>query len=162
MNSLVLADSWSRGVLIGLPIACVFVLAGLVGAALLFRYARRNQNAYDSTDALMLGGVAAVAPVILLVGTAWAMYPWQGEYHRWQDKSGTVAEVSSRLLSNSDNVNQKFVVRFEGGGEYGCNDTRCSLVKVGDDLTLSCKRAWQFSGRDGWDCNYVERRGGAS
>lgn len=153
------AGSWSLGVLIGLPIAAVVFVALVVTAFLLLRWYSHNRADFDSGVARVLGWVAVVGAFAVLVVTAVSMYPWRSDYHRWQTKSGTVAQVSSRLLSADKSVEQKFVVQFTDGGEFGCSDTRCSLIKPGDRLSLSCKRTWQFSGRDGWDCNYVDRQG---
>src|SRR3954471_22793531 len=146
----VLESSWSLGVLIGVPVAALVLLIALAAAAggILMRG--------DGGWGLFAGAVAVI--LVVLGVCAWAYYPYHGEYHQWRTHSGTVADVSNRLISAGDKggSNQKFVVRFEGSGQqYGCNDTRCASVKVGDDLTISCKRAWQYSGTDGYDCNFV-------
>ena len=69
-----------------------------------------------------------------------------------------VASISSRLIA-SDTQNggstQKFVLTFTGGQALGCNDTRCSAVKVGDKVTLMCERTYQWNAPSpGWDCNW--------
>lgn len=149
---MILADSWSLGVLIGIPV--LIVLALIFVAAIL---AARRSSDYDAPF-MFYGGILGL--VVVIAGGLIGFFPYSSQYHRWHTTSGVVQEVSSRFLGSGDNgTTQKFVVRINGrdSGEYGCNDTRCALVKKGDRLTLSCKRTWQFSGRDGWDCNFVER-----
>lgn len=147
---------WSLGVLIGLPIAGVLALLCVLAwiAATLFWWSERKDN-YGFT---FFATLIPIGVLILVAGiTAWAFYPFSAQYHRWVPKSGVVTDVSSRFLSQDKGTTQKFVVEFANDPEqrYGCNDTRCSLVKEGDTLTLSCKRTWQYAGEDGWDCNYV-------
>jgi hypothetical protein len=157
-----LADSWSRGVLIGLPLAAVALLAAVAGCVIFGVVAWKDRDGYDSGAYLGASVISALTALVIVGATVWGMWPFKAEYHQWTQKSGTVTDVSSRFLAADKSTEQKFVVHLDDGQEYGCNDTRCSLVKVGDFLTLSCKRTWQFSGTDGWDCNYVARRGGGS
>lgn len=141
---------WSLGVLIGVPILIVLLLicAGWIGVSL-------------SQDA-GLAWIGVVAAVIILAFAAWAYYPYNAEYHKWNTVSGEVTAISSRLLTtgSDDNksINQRFVVTFADGANRSCDDTRCALVKVGDFLELQCKRHWQYAGVDGYDCNYRNHR----
>lgn len=159
---------WSLGVLIGLPIAGVFALAGLAGiwAGVVARRRDRKRDYpkgwLDSGAGLGIGGGAAILAVTLII-TGLAMWPWTAEYHQWRPVSGTVTAVDSRLLSAGDRggTDQKFAVRLAGSTqEYGCADTRCSLVKPGQHLELECKRVWQYAGTPGYDCAYVRSDGG--
>lgn len=103
------------------------------------------------------------APLVLIALTLgltwWGMYPWNTEYHHWIPKSGVVARVDSRLISSGDGSGSpetKFVVMFTGDQQqYGVNDTRAAGVKQGDRLTITCVRTWQYSGTDGYDCNFI-------
>jgi hypothetical protein len=147
--------SWSVGFYVGIVLlslsALVYAVALGVGAFIAFRADDRRSGGY------VIAGSTAVMVVILAV-TWWSFYPLKAEYHQWRQHSGTVSAISSRLLSSSTgkSTEQKFVVRFVGSNlEYGVNDTRAATVKVGDQLTVTCKRTWQYSGTDGYDCNYV-------
>lgn len=146
---------WSLGVLIGGPIA-VLLLAGSVIAIVLGVRAKRR----DSMEWLDGPGIAVgvgICGVVLVLGiSAIGYYPYEHQYHYWSTKTGVVSEVNKRVVSRESGIDQRFVVRFTGSShEYACDDTRCSLVKKGDRLQLSCKRHWQYAGRDGWDCNYL-------
>lgn len=94
----------------------------------------------------------------VLIGGLVGMYPYDMAYHSWRVHQGTVAQISSRLLSAGDNggSNQKFVVTFRGSPQaYGVNDTRASLVKVGEHLRVTCIRTHQWGGGvDGYDCRW--------
>lgn len=146
--------SWSLGVKIGGPIAAVIVFLALAYVIAMATW--RPDNPSDRADRpwWLAGGVVAL--LIALAVPAGFFYPWSAEYHQWVPKHGTVAEIGSRFVGADKSTTQRFVVRLDDGGQYACDDTRCSLVKVGDLLSLSCKRHWQFAGTDGWDCNYVD------
>lgn len=160
---------WSLGVLVGVPIAVVLVLIGL--ALILLAPVLKP----DVPEPWAGGGVESMAwerkwfrlagsilVLVTVVASAVFLYPYEAEYHRWEERTGTVAEVNKRLVGDGDDgMKEKFVVRYaEGGREYGCDDTRCAVVEPGDVLTLSCKRVWQYSGTDGWDCTFVRNQEG--
>lgn len=155
-----MSDRWSLGVLIGLPAAGLLVLILLALAVVLF-YAWRTTPGGFGDRGFFAGSFAGVlvALVLVVAGTAWLEWPWSAEYHRWHVTTGTVTDVSSRLLASDTQgggTTQRFVVNLAGIGERSCDDTRCATVKVGDVLTLSCKRAWQYVGSHGYDCAFVE------
>lgn len=152
---------WSLGTLIAFP-ACVIVTIALVVAGFVFRSRMLNEpeDKFLNDRGLFRGLSWGAFGLALVVGilTAGSMYPYNADYHKWENQSGTVAKVSARFLGDGDKgTTQRFVVKFTDGRERSCDDTRCSLVEVGDRLTLSCKRHWQYAGEDGWDCNYIRR-----
>jgi hypothetical protein len=149
------ASTWSIGTLIAVPLCIALALIALIPAFLLLRWAKRNTQDYDFWPGLLLGLGCAAASLFLIVGLAVGMYPWKAEYHKYVTKVGTVETITSRLLGSSDSFQQKFVARFTDGRTFGCEDTRCSLVKPGDKLVLACKRTWQYAGVDGYDCNFI-------
>lgn len=143
--------SWSLGVLVGIPILGVIALALLVFAVVCW---------FADEPGI---GVGSLAVLLVLVGVALSplgYYPYKAEYHQWRSTSGVVAEVNKRLVSDGDKgMNEKIVVRYkDSDGAYGCEDTRCALLKVGDTLDLKCKRAWQYASVSGYDCRFVSRR----
>src|SRR5690348_7649109 len=70
---------------------------------------------------------------------------------------GAVATVDSRTIAvQGGGMEDKFVVKFHGNDQqYGVLDTRAAGLKVGDHLTITCVRIWQWSGSHGYDCNFV-------
>ena len=159
MTDFHMADSgpWAGGTLIWLPTLVVIVGALAYAARRLYKYA--SEGHFDSNDARWLARVAlAIAAVFVIVTlTPAGMYPYKAEYHQWREVSGTVEKIDRRLIGNGDSMEDKFVIRFaySGGRQFGCDDTRCASVEPGDALTLSCKRAWQYTGTDGYDCRFV-------
>ncbi|GAB3156407.1 hypothetical protein GCM10027258_62800 [Amycolatopsis stemonae] len=105
-------------------------------------------------------------PLVVLIAGAvvagafwWGMYPWKSEYHHWNPVSGVVDTVDSRRVATGDQgaTEDKFVVTFRGNPQqYGVLDTRAAGVKPGDTLSITCKRAYQWSGTHGYDCNFVD------
>lgn len=146
-----MADSgpWSLGTLIWLPILALIVLVCVVAAVA----AWRADEPGFSIGAVLVAFVFVGCTALPQIG----MYPYKAEYHQWRDVSGTVDKIDRRLISKSDSMEDKFVIRFEdsNGAQFGCDDTRCASVEEGDALTLSCKRAWQYTGTDGYDCRFV-------
>lgn len=149
MNVLTATESsWSLGVLIGLPVAVLLMIVGVAIAVL--------GSLWDDFTPGMWIVIGTVIVVCSIGVTAFTLYPYDAEYHQWRQVDGTVAKIDKRLIGSGDKMEDKFVVRFEGNGQqYGCDDTRCAQVVAGDALTLSCKRAWQYTGTDGYDCRFV-------
>lgn len=137
-------------------------LAILIGCVVLWwkaRAAHRSWLSDRNASGRPFRIIAAVVAIFILIYTAGFFYPYEVQYHRWDEKSGTVAEVNRRMVPSGDGTEEKFVVRFaEDRQEYGCEDTRCAAVEQGDRLTLSCLRVWQYSGTDGWDCAFVRNQ----
>jgi hypothetical protein len=158
-------QQWDTGYLIGMAAAGFFVIAGLAcfitGGIRFFT----TDDTYSASGLVaVIGGFVAVGAFI---GLAFAAWPLDGQYHRYQPLGGTVVKVGSRLIASGTSgggSTQKFVLTFKGGQSLGCNDTRCSNVDVGDQVTLMCERAYQFNAPSpGWDCNWGQDRkpGGA-
>lgn len=149
----------SLGVLIGLPIAGLLVLVGL-GIAVIgirLRVVRGRWISKGLEEVAAWGALATGVCVILVtaLATGFFMWPWSAEYHVWTPVSGTVTATGTRLLGSSDNSTSQYYAEQINGQTYRCDDTRCSTVKVGDELSLTCKREWQYAGAPGWDCNFV-------
>lgn len=143
--------AWSLGVLIGVPVCVLLVLIGLAIAGFLF---------YDGEPGMGVVGIACVVTCIGVVLSPIGYYPFDAEYHQWRKVSGVVEDSGSRLLASSDGkaTEQKIVVRFAGSDlDFGCQDTRCALIKKGDTLDLKCKRAWQYQSVSGYDCRFIGR-----
>lgn len=155
---------WSLGTLIGFPLLVLTAILLLVLSIWLIRKSIRltKQSSADATMVFWCGVAASVSVLLVVVGTAWGMWPYKAEYHQWRETSGVVAAIDSRLMSSGDNggTTQRFVVTFEDKRERSCDDTRCATVKVGDILVLECQRQWQYAGTDGYNCNYVSDRRG--
>jgi hypothetical protein len=100
----------------------------------------------------------AAAAMFILVCCTLGYYPYQGDYHTWSTKDGTVLQITSRFVGSGDGTQQKYAVQLDDGNVYGCLDTRCSLVKAGDYLKLSCKKAYEFRSTSGWDCRFRDWR----
>lgn len=136
----------SLGLIVGLPlgIAAVVILLVLAGFCFIL----------DEGPAIGFGFIAAALCAGAL--TAGLMYPWQGEYHHWREVNGSVASISKRLVSSGESsMQERFVLHLADGRVRSCDDSRCSGLKVGDPVTLKCKKHWQFAGTDGWDCNWA-------
>lgn len=148
-----MTDRWSLGVLLGLPLALLGISVLLASTVGLSIWAWRQNCGWTDWVLPCIAGFLLVFAIGLTAVLEW---PYETQYHRWTHQSGTVTAISSRLLGQDRSTTQRFVVKFGDGRERSCDDTRCSLLKPGDSLDLSCKRAYQWSGTPGWDCNYVQ------
>lgn len=140
---------WNPGVLWGTGILVLIMIATLIGGIAYIHTDRYNRG----WDALTMLGALAVEFALLLV--VW--FPFQTDYLKHQVIGGRVAAVSSRFLASGTNgggSTQKFAVQLINGTVVGCNDTRCSLLKPGDEVELYCTKSWQWGGTAGWDCNW--------
>ena len=159
MNAQQIADSgtWSLGVLVGVPLFGLSLVALVIGGLWLVRYDRRASDIDKGIPKVLGIGCLTTAVVLtVLLASPAGYYPFSAEYHQWREVSGTVTQIDKRLIGNGKSMEDKFVVRFDGDRQqFGCDDTRCASVREGDELTLSCKRAWQYTGTDGYDCRFV-------
>jgi hypothetical protein len=153
-----MSTHWSLGVLVGLPIMLVLTGAALVTGITMIR----KSHDMDDIDGPFAkwGGLAIVAAAVITLAVAASpagYYPYSAEYHQWRPVSGTVTQVSSRIISDgSSSVSQRFVVKIKGRDSfYGCDDTRCSTIKPGDTVHLSCKREWQYASVPGYGCRWA-------
>lgn len=151
---------WSLGTLVGLPFTILgcLALAACIWLAWRFVKSTRGDEYGEHGFALTAFVVAIISLVAAIAGVLWGMWPYSTEYHQWRETSGTVESIDSRFVGADRSTTERFVVTFDDGRQRSCDDTRCAQVKEGDELTLACKRAWQWSGSHGYDCNYVDHR----
>lgn len=148
--------SWSQGVLFGIPTTIIVFVFFMALWMICRRWVHKYPGHFDAGPVRVIKWVALTLAIITIVVSAVLFYPWKAEYHQYVVKEGTVENISSRLLGSSDSFQQKFVAEYTDGRKFGCEDTRCSLVRPGDHLVLACKRAWQFAGVDGYDCKFID------
>lgn len=147
MTTLAVEGGWAVGALVGGPI---WILLLIVGIAF---------SAYFIVDPDERGfGLTFLAGVLVVVGIGGAVFLWpfQKEYHYWTPTSGVVESVDKRLVADGEGMSEKIVVRFEGDPQqYGITDTRAALLREGDTANLLCKRSHQFGPSvDGYDCRW--------
>ena len=103
-------------------------------------------------------GVAGLLVAGLFAGLfVWTNWPLESQYHTYTPTTITVAQIGSRFLGSQDGgTNQRYVFLDTNGVPYAVDDTRASLVKVGETVTLMCVREWQQNGVPGFACNWGE------
>ena len=100
--------------------------------------------------------IGAVVLVVTLSFSAWGFFPYKMEYHQYRHVAGTVDQVEARMLASGDKgTTQNYAVRLrEDGQTYRCDDSRCSLLKPGDHISLWCIREWQYASTSGYRCRF--------
>jgi hypothetical protein len=105
--------------------------------------------------------IGAGLTALVIIGCWWifSAFTTSGDYHAWNEKSGTVEQISKRIVPAGDKgIQERFVFRFaDKGGLYGVDDTRASLVRRGDRVSLKCKKDYQWGvprEAHGWACRW--------
>jgi hypothetical protein len=142
----------TAGLSIGLPIiaAITVVMVGAIVACIL----HNRSKGYN--DTAHFEWVIGILLIIMLGFSAWGYWPYKQEYHYYKPVSGTVEDISSRITPTDKSVEQKFVVKLQDDPTlYGITDTRASLLKKGDTVSISCKREYEWgSTNHGWNCKW--------
>jgi hypothetical protein len=153
---------WTLSFLIGTPLWILALLACLVVSARAFVYWRRHKGEphrwttlFTANDAkqISIWSLVAFAVLLVIALSPLAYYPYKVEFHQWRPVTGKVTEVSKRLIAQDKSMSERYVLVIDGQ-PYGVDDTRASLVKVGDTVSLSCKRDWQYASVPGWVCRW--------
>lgn len=156
------SGQWTLGVLIGIPLSALLVLALLINAGVFTAYfATWNRRSYhailDARWAMGLWTALACLLPFIATGIVGVIYwPWKAEYHQYRSVHGTVASVANRFVGDGKSTSQKFVITLTSGGQqYGVTDTRAALLKPGDPVSLRCIRVYEYGSNDaGYDCKW--------
>lgn len=144
---------WGLGLIVGVP-----TLAVILGMVLAFAIVAFWASTHDPDPVFRYVGFGALAAALVVAGSGvlcWYPFSPVREFHAYSEVVGTVAGTSQRLLSDGNGgVNQRVVVHLQGGDLYGCDDSRCTALHVGDTAHLLCKRQYQFRGTSGWACKW--------
>lgn len=98
--------------------------------------------------------ICSILALILVGALLGTLFPFSAEYHQWRKVHGEVEQVSKRLIGTDSGMAERYVV-VVGGRPYGVDDTRASLVKEGDEITLRCIREWQYQAESGYGCRWA-------
>lgn len=149
-------NTWTLGVLIGLPAAALILVASVAGLAYGHRWRKAGYSFPDFRDEmwpLMVVGCPIVAALTLIV-TAAALFPYEVQYHQFRDVSGVVTDVGHRQIADGKGMSERYVFVIDGA-RYGVDDTRASLVKIGDRVELSCIKTWEWAATPGDVCRWI-------
>lgn len=144
------------GTIAGLVALVIFLLAA-AGSVALGIYERRARHDYPIfPPGFLIGGGIALA--LITVGCWWwsMAFTLSGDYHSWNVKEGEVEKVAKRIVSADDGISERYVVTIDGQ-PYGVDDTRAALVEVGDQVSLRCKKDYQWGvprEAHGWSCRW--------
>lgn len=127
------------------PILAIIIM---VGGIWLFR------SLAGTIGSIAVGLFIIAASIGIYVGANW---PLQSAYHTYTPTTITVAQIGNRFLSDGNGgTNQRYVFLDKDGVPYAVDDTRASLVKVGETVTLLCVKEWEQNGVPGFACNWGE------
>lgn len=145
--------AWSLGTLIGLPVTILLIVGFVALALYLLLGDWRNRDDFSNDDGFVFGWISAVCAAIVAVTFVFCWWPFDNTFHRYYKVDGEVEAIASRQISDGKAMSTRYVVRL-GGEDYGVDDTRASLLKVGDEVHLMCKKEWVYNSESGWACNW--------
>lgn len=106
-------------------------------------------------DLDMLGFALGIPGLLItLIISAIVFWPYEAQYHQWRPITGQVQQISSRMIADGKAMSQRFGVVIDGQ-PYAVDDTRASLLKVGDRVSLMCIKEWQWASTPGDACRWV-------
>ena len=147
------------GTIIGLVTLAVCLLLCLGG--LVIGFAARSGR--DPAGWWWIGG-SVISALVVLGLWWWAMaFTLSGDYHAWNVKEGKVERVAKRLVAKDKGMAERYVVTFNGQ-PYGIDDTRAALVRAGDEVSLRCKKDFEWGvprEAHGWACRWNKVPGSA-
>jgi heme/copper-type cytochrome/quinol oxidase subunit 2 len=150
----------SLSFIVGLIVAGLITVAGIVVTVLGVRWWRRERadRSYSETEFAAVTTIAGIVAVVVTLGiSAWVFFPYSMEYHQFRHVEGNVQDVQSRFLGDGKSTSQNYAVRLtEDGQTYRCDDSRCSLLKPGDHISLWCIREWQYASTSGYRCRFED------
>lgn len=128
----------------------------LIGCAL---WCWSYRDGYERSSALFGTAACVLSIPVWLVLWWWGMaFTTSGDYHAWNTKQGKVEQIGKRLISSGDNgMSERYVLTLDGV-PYGVDDTRASIAKVGNVVTLRCKKDYQWAvprESHGWVCRWI-------
>ena len=147
-------STWHLGYIIGLPILSGLAMAALVCTAVSTWFWRedRRDNVYLSNwgPAALFAAGFSVLFIALAIGSA---FPFDTSYHRYYKVAGEVQEIQHRLIKAGDGMAERYVFVIDGK-PHAVDDTRATLTKKGDNVSLWCSKEYQYMGDSGWACEW--------
>lgn len=151
------STGYEIGIWAGIAFAIIFVVVGaIVGAVLNSNYQYATRKGLLNWGLLWGPAVGAIWTIIYSAIFLWAAYPpLNSAYHTYVPTTIQVATTSSRFLGDGNGgTNQFFAIQDKTGNTYRCDDTRCSVLKPGQFVTLMCVKEFETNGVPGEDCNF--------
>ena len=145
-------STWHLGYIIGVPIIAVLALIALAVAVVSTVKWLGGKGYYAEDWALgtILGGIFA----LILGGLTFALaFPFDTSYHRYYKVSGQVEQIQHRLIKAGNGMAERYVFVIDGK-PYAVDDTRATLTKKGDHVSLWCSKEYQYMGDSGWACEW--------
>ncbi len=140
---------WHLGYIIGVPVLALFTLVCLsVSVYGVVSWCRRG-----GVDGGFIGGIFGVFGIGLAVLLVVSVWPLDTSFHKYYPVTGKVEKIESRFLAAGKATTQRFVVVLDGK-PFAIDDTRATLVQVGDEVRLMCSREYQYAGVAGWACEW--------
>jgi len=148
-----LTAQWNTGYIVATAIlgGLAVIFAGLsVVSFILWRHSSDRELSVAGFGAVGSGILGFIFAGVMI----FVLFPFAGVYHEYVPVSGTVQQVQTRFLGDgSGGTSQYFMVQI-AGQPYRCDDTRCTQLQKGSQVTLMCERQWIANGTPAYVCNW--------
>jgi len=145
---------WHVAYIVWIPLLSILAILCLV--AMGWCIYKRATSRYSSDWGI---GVISFGIIALICGglAIWGAFPWDTTYHKYYHVTGQVEQIGSRQVASEKAMYTRYVFTIKGK-PFGVDDTRASLVKPGDNVSLQCSRDYQYAGAPGWVCEWGEQQ----
>lgn len=150
-----LTDFPTLGVRIELWVAIGVLVALIIGAVVSFAVFRRK-GGYCHSSADVIGWFSSFGVVVMVVGFAVALFPYQPKYWQMYEVDSTVESVTNTFLDSSGEVSSVPIVQLEGVDRpVEVNDPRI-LNLNGQGVVFTCTMGWHYQAADTYKCKIRE------
>ena len=150
-----LTDFPTLGVRIELWVAIGVLVALIIGAVVSFAVFRRK-GGYWHSNADVIGWFSSFGVVVMVVGFAVALFPYQPKYWQMYEVDSTVESVTNTFLDSSGEVSSVPIVQLTGVDRpVEVKDPRVLNLK-GRDVSFTCTMHWHYQAADTYKCKIRE------
>lgn len=150
-----LADFPALGLRIEMWIAAGVLVALIIGAVVSFAVFRRK-GGYWHSSADVIGWFFSFGVVVMVVGFAVALFPYQPKYWQMYRVDTTVISVTNTFTGSSGELTSVPIVQLEGVDRpVEVKDPRI-LNLNGQDVSFTCTMHWHYQAADTYKCKIRE------
>lgn len=146
-----LTDFPALGLRIEMWIAAGVLVALIIGAVVSFAVFRRK-GGYLHSSADVIGWFSSFGVVVMVVGFAVAMFPYQPKYWQMYEVDTTVESVTNTFVDSSGDIASVPIVQLTGVDRpVEVKDPRVLNLK-GRDVSFACTMHWHYQAADTYQC----------
>ena len=147
-------STWHIGYMVGVTLFGAAAGATLLAAIIFATLWVRDERYVD--DWPFFTGVSFVAFLVSVACLGITLFPFDTSYHKYYKVAGEVQDIEHRLIKAGEGMAERYVFVIDGK-PYAVDDTRATLTKEGDNVSLWCSKEYQYMGDSGWACEWGQQ-----